>query len=394
MSPPKDQVPAGSGGPGRGGRTRGRPGEGSGSRLRELLARPELTTELLQILKGVVAATGAWWLSVAVLDSELPFLAPWTALLTVHATVYRSMSSGVQLTLSSALGVGMSFLIGSYLGVNGWTFALAILVGLAVARTPWIRDEGTAVATTAIFVLGTGFDEQAPLLLDRILEVGVGVGVGVGVNLLVVPPLRDAQAARHVDAVNRRMGEVLVEMAEEFAEDWGTQRATDWFEATESMSRSVEVAWQSVGFARESRRGNYRLFLPERHAAGRRGVRLGYEDILPRLDEGVSHLRHLARTLYNATYAEGEWDEHFRVTWVRIVGDCGRSVADPDAEVEPVADRLEALAEELSRDRQLPARSWPVYGSLITSVRHIAEVVDDVASARRAREAGAPNPEA
>lgn len=67
--------------------------------------------------------------------------------------------------------------------------------------------------------------------------------------------------------------------------------------------------------------------------------------------------------------------------------DAGRAIADPDAEVEPIADRLSALAVDLADHTELPRRSWPLYGSLIASMQHIAVIVDDVASARAAREA-------
>ena len=56
-------------------------------------------------------------------------------------------------------------------------------------------------------------------------------------------------------------------------------------------------------------------------------------------------------------------------------------------EVEPIYDRLSALAAGISDEGRLPSRSWPLYGSLIASMRHIAMIVDDVASARKAREA-------
>ncbi|MDN6200924.1 MAG: aromatic acid exporter family protein, partial [Micrococcaceae bacterium] len=151
----------------------------AGRWMAELVKRPDFVTDLLQILKSVVAGTGSWWLSVHVLESPLPFLAPWVALLTVHATVYRSLSHGVQTTVASIIGVGLSFVIGNYLGVELWTFALALLVGLVGAQVTWIRDEGMVIATTAVFVLGSGFSSQEPLLLDRIIEVGLGVGVGV-----------------------------------------------------------------------------------------------------------------------------------------------------------------------------------------------------------------------
>src|SRR5699024_3907101 len=110
-------------------------------RLRAWVRDPEITTDLMQIGKSVIAATAAWWLSGSVLDSQMPFLAPWTALLTVHATVHRSLSRGIQPTVATTTGVGISFLIGNVLGVSLWTFALALLVGLAGARLSSIRDE-------------------------------------------------------------------------------------------------------------------------------------------------------------------------------------------------------------------------------------------------------------
>lgn len=357
-----------------------------------LQRHPDVVTASVQILKGVIAATGAWWLSVGVLESELAFLAPWTALLTVHVTVSRSLSRGLQTTAASALGVGLSFVVGAALGVSLWTFALALLIGLVLANLRWIRDEGTAVATTAIFVLGSGFSEQAPLLGDRLLEIAIGVGIGILVNALILPPLRDQQAANYVDRINRQMGTILTEMSDEFARSWDTDRGESWLERTQQMEAELEIAWTSVQYARESRRANpRRLSGPSRRSRARRprisAEDLRYEQILPRVDEGISHLRHLTRTLRDASYAEGEWDEHFREHWVQIVRETGLAVADPEAAVQPIQDRLGALTGDLSDDGFLPRQNWPLYGSLITSVRHILVVVDDVASAREAREA-------
>ncbi|MGP5035251.1 FUSC family protein [Brachybacterium alimentarium] len=355
--------------------------------------QPESVTGWLQIAKAVIAGTVAWWLSRDVLDSQMPFLAPWTALLTVQLTVYRSVSHGLQTLVASILGVALSFVIGVGLGVSVGTFALALAVGMLVALVPWIRDEGIAIATTAIFVLGAGFGEQQPLLLDRIVEIALGVGVGVVVNLLIVPPLREKQASRYVDSINRRMGGVLVDMADEFATAWDMERADAWVEETRAMSEELGGAWQMVRFARESERGNPRT----RRATGRsrRGQgatadhaeEASYEDILARVEEGISHLRHLSRTLREGAYADGEWDDRFRERWVAVARDAGRAIADPDAEVEPIADRLSALAVDLADHTELPRRSWPLYGSLIASMQHIAVIVDDVASARAAREA-------
>ena len=361
--------------------------EGIWTRIMAFLRRPEVVTDLLQILKSVLAATAAWWFASTVMHSEMPFLAPWTALLTVHATVYRSLARGIQTTVSTGLGVLLSYVIGAFLGVELWTFALALLVGMLASRLWWIRDEGIAIATTAVFVLGSGFGEQAPLLTDRLLEVAVGVAFGSVVTARVVPPLRDAQASRYVDRINLLMGELLVDMSEELTRSWDTERAEQWAQRTAEMQDMISSAWQSVRFARESSWGNPRSHpmapLRRRRAESRPA---DYREILERVDEGISHLRNLTRTLREASYAHGEWDRRFRTRWSAIVHDAGLAIADPDAEVEPIHDRLTELAVQMAEDGHMPADAWPVYGALIRAMQHIAVVVDDVASAREARD--------
>lgn len=348
------------------------------NRLLDLLRRPDVATDLLQIVKCTVAATVAWWLSVSVLESPLPFLAPWTALLTVHATVHRSLARGLQTTVASTIGVGLSFVIGFYLGVSIWTFALAMFVGLAGARISWIRDEGVAIATTAVFVLGSGFSEQQPLLLDRIIEVGIGVGIGVVVNALIIPPLRDQQAANHVAGINRHVGDLLVRMADEFETSWQTDAAEEWLQEIDSVGSQVDSAWSTVRFARESRRANPRRLRPQRRGgSGATGQSASNEATILRIDEGVSHLRHLVRTLHESTYSHGAWDEQFRARWSSIVRDMGNAIADPEATPESVRDRIGSLTRAMADDSGLPRDSWPVYGSLLTVTSHLSALIGE-----------------
>jgi len=220
-----------------------------GARL-STLAEPEVVTDLLQIAKVVIAGTTAWWLSMYILDSQLPFLALWTALLTVHATVHRSLSRGMQATIASTVGVLLSFMVGAWLGVSVWTFALALLVGLLGARITWIRDEGVTIATTAIFVLGGGFDGQQPLLLDRIIEVALGVIVGVVVNLAVMPPLRHRQASRYVDSINRRMGVSTTGGKTHAGPDRPTTPSLPPIGDTRKVTRAPWVRWGGIAGAR------------------------------------------------------------------------------------------------------------------------------------------------
>lgn len=79
------------------------------------------------------------------------------------------------------------------------------------------------------------------------------------------------------------------------------------------------------------------------------------------MDEGISHLRSLARILREATYAGGEWDARFREHWVAIVRDCGHSIANPDADVEPIRDRLTPWPKTCRTTRTSPrARGRPM----------------------------------
>lgn len=361
--------------------------DGVGTRVLRWVKRPEFVTDLLLVGKAVVAGTVAWAIATFVLESQIAFMAPWTALLTVQATVHRSLSRGAQTTISSAVGLGLSFIIVTFLGVNVFTFALALFVGLLGARISWLRYEGVAIATTAIFVLTA----EQPMFMDRSIELILGVVVGIAVNLLIIPPLRDQQASRYVDSINRRMGAVLINIADEFSDNWDTDRSEAWLKETNSMTSEVNSAWQMVRFARESQQNNPRLRFGHRRRAGQQpqvwSQDVSYEEILGRVDEGISHLRNLTRTLREASYAQGDWDQSFREGWVALTRDVGRAIADPEATVEDHFDRLNQLTARMSEtDQDLPRTDWPTYGTLLASLRHIMVIIDDVASAREARE--------
>ena len=73
--------------------------------LPQRLRDPVTWTNVSQLLKTVLAAVIAWVLASQVFDIEQAFLAPWAALLTVHATVYRTLRRGVQQVGASVVGV-------------------------------------------------------------------------------------------------------------------------------------------------------------------------------------------------------------------------------------------------------------------------------------------------
>lgn len=361
-------------------------GIGIREKLTNWVTQPETLTDLIQVVKTVLAATAAWALVALWWGSEIAFLAPWTAMLTVHATVYRSFSRGAQSTLASAIGLGLSFVIGHFLGVGTWTFALALFIGMIAAKLRWIRDEGMAIVTTIIFVLASDYESQEHLMWDRLGEVGIGVAMGIIVNLLIVPPLRDQQAQRYVDSASERMANILLKMSEELSDSWNTDEVEAWLQEMESMSDELDSAWQTVRFARESERGNPRWYQWQRKRYRQLDddeVQVSYEEMLQRMDEGVSHLSHLARTLRNATYHHGPWATDFRQDWVKLLGETGEAMADSEASVEPLFDRLDEVATKFSQHQNVPSRTWPVYGSLLTSLREIIIIASMPAEPQR-----------
>ena len=144
-----------------------------------------------------------------VLGIAQPFLAPWAALLTVHATVYRTMARGLQQVGAAVLGVLLAFAAGTTLGVNAASLGLVLLGGMLAGATRSLRAESTTAAATALVVLLTGYSGDSPLLFARLLDTVIGIGVGLVVNLLVWPPLRDRSAARRVDPIDDRLGALL-----------------------------------------------------------------------------------------------------------------------------------------------------------------------------------------
>lgn len=342
------------------------------------LRDPSTQTSLLQVAKAVLAAVAAWLLAVQVFDLKQPFLAPWAALLTVHATVYRTFARGAQSVLATVLGIVLSYLVAELVGPGAAGLGVALLLGLLLARAGVLQDEGVTVATTALFVLTTGYEQQESMLLDRFLDTAIGVAVGVLVNLLIYPPLNNRSAQQQVDRIDEKLGAILSEMAADMRADWSAERSDSWIERTRELDGDLERAWELVRHAHESTWWNPR----RRLASG--GDPAKFQEVLHRLEEGIAQTRSMARTVHESTRSAHEWDPRFRDPWVELLAEAGRRVADPDLEVAPLQERADALTRDLSGE-DLPGLLWPVYGALISNLVNVIQVVDDVASARPVR---------
>lgn len=337
---------------------------------------PVAWTELIQLVKTVAAAVIAWVLAVQVFDLPQPFLAPWSALLVVHATVYRTFSRGVQQVGATVIGVLLSWAVGNTLGLDPVAIAVLLLVGLLVAQVPWIKDEGTTVATTALIVLTTGFSDDDPLLILRLVDTAIGVATGLVVNLVVWPPFRDRSAARAIDAIDDDLGALLCDIAAGLRDgrDGSEEERVDaWVERTDEIDEQIEPAWSLVRQARESGRLNLRRSAGEVREPGE------FSDLLYRIEQSVADTRSMVRTLGHSVTDVHEWEPVFQDRWVELLHDTGAAIMAPSSDgIGQIRERLRDLTRELST-ANLSSLHWPEYGGLIVNLRNIVASMDVVA---------------
>ena len=354
-----------------------------GERLRD----PVLWTDLSQIVKTTMAAVIAWVIAHDVLGIAQPFLAPWAALLTVHATVYRTVARGVQQVGATVLGVLLAFAAGTALGVNAASLGIVLLVGMLAGATRSLRAESTTAAATALVVLLTGYAGDSPVLFARLLDTVIGIGVGLAVNLLVWPPLHDRAAARRVDQIDDRIGALLSAMAARLREGGERDDAEEWVERTREIEHEVDAAWTTVRRARESGRLN-----PRRRAADRTRASDDFAALLTRLEQATAETRSLARTMGGSTGSLPHWNREFRETFIDLLARTGRAITEADVEaVEQVRSDIEAAARSLSGGGESLLR--PEHGALLVNLRNIADAMGNVAGAQPVR-SRAPDPRA
>ena len=226
--------------------------------LPKRLRDPLVWTHGLQLVKTTLAVVVAWLLAARVFDVSQPFLAPWAALLTVHATVFGSLKRGTQQVGAAVLGVLLAFAAGRLFGVGAVSIGLAVLLGLLAGSVRGLRSETTTAAATALVVLTTGYSDNGDMLVDRLFDTAVGIAVGLLVNLLVWPPLRDRAAAHHIDAIDDGIGALLERMAADVRRGATSEDVDAWVECIDGLDGDVRQAWRVLGQAHESGRLNPR----------------------------------------------------------------------------------------------------------------------------------------
>ena len=337
------------------------------------LRDPLTWASVSQLGKTAIAAVVAWVLAVHVFHLQQAFMAPWAALLTVHATVYGTLRRGLQQAGASVLGVLIGFAAWRIFGLGAISLGAAVLAGLLVGSVRGVRAE-TTTAATAVVVLTTGYIDRSGMLAARLADTGIGIVVGLLVNVIVWPPLRDRSAANHIDLIDDRVGDLLTDIATQLREGTSADDVDGWLGRTDELDNDIDRAWSVIEEARESGRLNPRRAVPHRMRAAERFV-----PIVNRLAQAVAETRSMARTIRVARVPPEEWDHEFREPWLDLLHRSGTAVVDADTgEVKAARSELSALADRLAVD-ELHNDLWPVYGALLINLRNVLDALAAVA---------------
>ncbi|MFJ8885608.1 aromatic acid exporter family protein [Streptomyces sp. NPDC102402] len=259
---------------------------------------------LLVIGKSALAATLAWVIAYNVLDSRSPAFAPFSAVLIMQVTVYRSVLQSLRYVGAVVAGVLVQAALGFLAGPDLLTFVLVALIALTIGRWHVLGVQGPQVATAAFFAFSTytsssGDAQRVYRLGEIVVLVLIGCAIGTAVNVLVAPPLRYRSAEYGIRNLAHTLHDLLADMYPVLAEGVPDRDTTGgWRTRAERTGEVIGQARSRLQTAKESGLLNpRRLLRPYREHPGFQG----YEAVLGALErtlyQTASLIRGLDRTL-------------------------------------------------------------------------------------------------
>jgi uncharacterized membrane protein YccC len=207
--------------------------------------------------KASLAAVCAWLTARYLLGHGNPYFAPISALVSVQATVVRSVREGVRYVACFALGVLVALASAELLGQGLLSLVVTVLTGTLLGG--WVRfgAQGLEVPFTAIFVLLLGGVHPEGFVLSRLVDVVVGVPFGIAVNLFLLAPLHVEPAAEILRRVADDIAGLLEDMATGLSEAWPVRNPA-WVERAQALDPALRDALRAMSHAHESVRLNPR----------------------------------------------------------------------------------------------------------------------------------------
>ncbi|WP_435192153.1 FUSC family protein [Streptomyces sp. bgisy126] len=351
---------------------------------------------LLLQAKGAAAATVAWSLSSWLLPTNVTAFAPFTALLALQATVYRSMWDSAQYLAAMAIGTAVAAGFGSTVGVHAWTLCVLVFVALAVARLQLLGGQGAQVPVVALFAFvggGGRIDYIGPLVASA----AIGVCCGLAAHFAFAPSPHTDTARRRVEELAARTQTLLRDLALTAAAKASGEEAPeeDWPRRCEELADRAAHARAVLEREQENARLNPRRPWNSAQASLQR-----CHETIGMVERIGTHVRSVARAL---TYEPRHPSEPRRSFEASVSADFAASYAEllhataeglerlappqgPDDPtrlqhgLEEAERRYEEVAAAAARsDRPDRKGEWSVHGTVLVEAARILEEIKHTA---------------
>ncbi|MFH9613554.1 aromatic acid exporter family protein [Streptomyces pratensis] len=312
---------------------------------------------LLVIGKSALAATLAWVIAYNGLNARSPAFAPFSAVLIMQVTVYRSVLQSLRYVGAVVAGVLVQAALGFLAGPDLLTFVLVALIALTIGRWHVLGVQGPQVATAAFFAFSTytsssGDAQRLHRLGEIVVLVLIGCAIGTAVNVLVAPPLRYRSAEYGIRNLAHTLHDLLADMYPVLAEGVPDPDTTGGWRTR--AGRTEEVIGQArsrLQTAKESA-----LFNPRRLLRAYRehpGFQ-GYEAVLGALERTLYQMSSLTRGL-DRSREEDEARQSFLQRYAAFLKSVS-AIAEvlttlDETTLAPQAKRLQRLADEAEARR-------------------------------------------
>ncbi|MFC8792512.1 FUSC family protein [Streptomyces cinereoruber] len=348
---------------------------------------------VLLLGKGAAAATVAWCLSSWLLPTNVTAFAPFTALLALQATVYRSLWDSAQYLGAMAIGTAVAAGFGSTVGVHAWTLCVLVFVALAVARLPLLGEQSVQVPVVALFAFAGG-GGQVDYIGPLVASAAIGVCCGLAAHFAFAPSPHTATARRRVEELTARAQTLLRDLArtaerKTAGEDVGEE---DWPRRCEELAAQAADARSLLEREQENTRLNPRRPWNSAQASLQR-----CHETIGMIERIGTHVRSIARAL---TYEprtpepsgprrsfEASVSADFAASYAELLHATAEGLEhlappqgpnDPDRlrrRVEAAERRYEEVVATTRSDRPEQEGEWPVHGTVLVEAARILEEI-------------------
>ncbi|PRY65910.1 aromatic acid exporter family member 1 [Glaciihabitans tibetensis] len=228
--------------------------------------------------------------------SDYPYYGPLGALISMHPTLMRSITTGLRTLAGLVIGMLLAATVIIFAEPNVVTISLVVGAGVLVAGARWLGAGSDTVPTAVLFVLIIGGPNADSYSVGYLVQMTAGILIGLAVNMLIFPPLTVGSARDQLARFRASLADQLDDMAQVLRESWPPEHE-DWATRGTQLATVADDVRTALQAASDSRRINPRTRLRR----NRHDLTRDYED-LAAFERITFHVRDITDVLANAVW--------------------------------------------------------------------------------------------